>query len=204
MNYYLKLGMILLLIAAVASGILALVNSVTQPIIEENRRQAEEEARREVLPEALQFVLVEADFSFYIGYDSDNKVAGYTFVAQKMGYSGAIQTMAGVNREFEIESIKIIDQMETPGLGANCTRPEFTEQFSGLSEEELLIDKDGGEIETITGATITTRAITQSLQEGIAKLQDELTRLSEETGQEIREIEKEEIENFLGITGEVE
>ncbi len=174
MSYYLKLGGVLLLIAAIASGVLAFVNGFTRPIIDENRRRAEEEARQEVLPAAEEFTLVENDFSYYIGYDSGGEIAGYTFLASETGYSGIIQTMVGVDRELKIRNIKILEQTETPGLGANAARPEFTGQFRDRRPEELILDKEGGEIVTITGATITTRAITNSLQKAIRSLSEDL------------------------------
>ena len=55
MKYYLKLGFVLLIITAIASGVLAYLNTITQPIIEENQRVAQEKARKEVLPSALTF-----------------------------------------------------------------------------------------------------------------------------------------------------
>ena len=180
MKYYLKLGAVLFLIAAVASGILAFVNNFTKPIIEENRRRAEDEARREVLPEATEFVPVETDYPFYVGINEERNMVGYTFLAEEMGYSGIIQTMVGVNPEMRINSIKVINQSETPGLGANCTRPDFTNQFCNLFLEELILDKDSGMIVTITGATITTRALTSSLQKAIRAVTAELNNLPED------------------------
>lgn len=182
MAYYLRLGGVLLIIAAIASGVLAYINGFTQPVIEENRRRAEEEARREVLPEAEVFEFVDADFPFYKAFDSEGDLSGYTFLAQGMGYSGVIQTMVGVNSDFTIKNIKIINQSETPGLGANCVRPEFTDQFGNLSSEELVIDKEGGKIISITGSTITTRAVVNSLREAVSLLQ---SRVSEKESGEV-------------------
>jgi electron transport complex protein RnfG len=175
MKYYLRLGLILLIITAIASGILAFINSFTQPMIEENRRRTEEEARREVMPQAVKFELAEDDFLFYIGRDEEDNIVGYTFIATEYGYSSDIQTMVGLNADKTINKIKIISQSETPGLGANCTDPEFQELFDGLKKEEVAIDKDGGKIETITGATITSRAITNSIQKAIDKLESSLS-----------------------------
>jgi|SRR5690554_4288955 len=180
MSYYLKLGFILLLIAAVASGVLAFVNGFTKPIIEENRRQAEIEARQEVLPSAVDFQKADSDFVFYTGYDAEGEVVGYTFLAVETGYSGPIQTMVGVGPDLKIIKIKIVEQSETPGLGANCIRSEFTEQFSDLDGEKLYLDKDSGDIVTLTGATITSRAIVDSLREAIRLLKNNVEQLNSE------------------------
>ncbi len=65
MKYYLKLGFVLLIITMIASGILAYLNTLTQPIIEENQRVAQEKARKEVLPSAVTFEEVAACISHW-------------------------------------------------------------------------------------------------------------------------------------------
>jgi Na+-translocating ferredoxin:NAD+ oxidoreductase subunit G len=190
MSYFLKLGAILFLIAAIATTVLAFVNGITAPMIAENQRRTEEEARREVLPDAVRFVFVDGEPSFHIGINNEEGIAGYTFIAEGNGYSGVIQTMVGVDKGFEIELIKIISQTETPGLGANCVRSEFTDQFSGKTYENLALDRDGGQIVTITGATITTRAITNSMTRAIAAVRE---RVANEEFELTREEESQEV-----------
>lgn len=180
MKYYLKLGFVLLIITAIASGVLAYLNTITQPIIEENQRIAQEKARKEVLPSAITFeevfdeeVLdeeVAGDLIYHIGKDADGNVVGYTFVASLYGYSSDVKTMVGVNTDLVIEKIKIISQAETPGLGANCEKVEFQEQFSGRQKAEMKVDKDGGTIVSLTGATITTRTIANSIRSAMDQL----------------------------------
>lgn len=170
MKYYLKLGFILFIITAIASGVLAYLNTLTQPIIEENQRIAQEKARKEVLPSAITFEEVSGELTYHIGKDAEENVVGYTFVASLYGYSGDIKTMVGVNTDLVIEKIKIISQAETPGLGANCEKPEFQAQFSGKQKNEMKVDKDGGTIVSLTGATITTRTIANSIKTAMDKL----------------------------------
>lgn len=188
MNYFVKLGLVLLLITAIASGILAFVNSQTFGKIQDNKAKAEELARQEVLPDAKSFVensvtlpaeKQEADplkkqveagprqFVYYTGMNSDNEPVGYTFVAARQGYSSIVKTMVGVTRELKIGKIKVIEQAETPGLGANATTDAFQGRFNGLSEPDLKVIKDGGKIQSLTGATITSRAVTNSIAEGL-------------------------------------
>jgi len=177
MKYYLKLGFILLIITAFASGILAFINSLTDPIIKINEKKQKEEARLEVHPEAVIFdsVGVLNDEVVYIAKVEDGSIIGYTFMAIKYGYSSDIKTMVGVKPDYSINKIKIISQAETPGLGANCGNPEFHDKFLGLSYDNLLVDKDGGNIISITGATITTRTITNSIKEALNSLEKLLT-----------------------------
>ncbi|MDA3814229.1 MAG: FMN-binding protein [Candidatus Cloacimonetes bacterium] len=170
MKYYFKLGFVLFIITAIASGVLAYMNTITQPIIEENQRVAQEKARKEVLPSAITFEEVAGDPSYYIGKNAEENIVGYTFVASLYGYSSDVQTMVGVNPDLVIVKIKIVSQAETPGLGANCEKLEFQTQFSGMQKDRMLVDKDGGTIVSLTGATITTRTITNSIKTAMDKL----------------------------------
>jgi len=170
MKYYLKLGFILFIITVIASGVLAYINTLTQPIIEKNQRIAQEKARKEVLPSAITFEEVTCDITYHIGKDAGGNIVGYTFVASLYGYSSDVKTMVGVNTDLIIEKIKIISQSETPGLGANCEKPEFQAQFSEKQKTDMRVDKDGGNIVSLTGATITTRAITNSIKAALDKL----------------------------------
>ncbi len=198
MKYFIKLGFVLLLITSIASGVLAFLNGVTEPIIRANKSKAEISARMEVLPEAKNFVLdslkveakeiapdplmieeeISADgtfFKYYVGYDENNNVVGYTFTASLYGYSGDVKTMVGIGKDLKINKIKIISQSETPGLGANCTQQSFQDRFTALTANDLLVDKDGGNVKSLTGATITTRTITNSIREGLNALVEAVT-----------------------------
>jgi electron transport complex protein RnfG len=173
MNYFLKLGFVLLVITVIASGILAYINSLTEPVIQENQRKAKEEARMEVLPEAVSFEVI-GNFNgedVFAGKDTDGNVVGYTFLASLYGYSSDVKSMVGVQRDLVVNKIKVISQTETPGLGANCTKPEFQVQFSGKDLAQMKVDKDGGPIVSLTGATITTRTIANSIKNGLIELE---------------------------------
>jgi electron transport complex protein RnfG len=193
MKYYLRLGFVLLIITAIASGILAFINGFTEPVIRENQIKTQVEARKEVLPQAVTFqkdsLKVETQhtdfnplkkkteggddlFEYYIGKAENGDIVGYTFIAAKYGYSSEIKTMVGVDENLSVSKVKIIFQSETPGLGANCDKPDFSSKFNGNKSEQLFVDKDGGTIKSITGATITTRAITQSIREGLLNLEN--------------------------------
>ncbi|MBN2461172.1 MAG: RnfABCDGE type electron transport complex subunit G [Candidatus Cloacimonetes bacterium] len=185
MKYYIRLGFVLLVIAVISSGILAYVNSITKPIIDENKRREKEEARKEVLPQATSFdslTFLNGETA-YIALDRD-KIVGYTFVASLYGYSSEVKTMVGLDTLFHITRIKIIEQQETPGLGANCSKSEFQEQFSGKDKTEMQVDKDGGSIASITGATITTRTIASSIRSGMEIMEKKIAETDLQTGEE--------------------
>lgn len=173
MKFFLKLGLILLAFCVVATGILAYVNSITKPKIDDLKRKEAELARGELIPNAVfEPVTIKTgqdSLVYFIALDNATKeLKGYTFTAAKIGYSSTVKTMAAVDADFKLINIKVIDQAETPGLGANCTKPEFNAKFKGLTLDELKVDKDGGKVEAMTGATITTRAVTNSLKEQIS------------------------------------
>jgi len=172
MMYYIKLGGILLIICMIATGILAYVNSVTEPKIIALKAAEAIKSREALIPESdFEEVKVSEDFSYFIAYKKGKKnIQGYTFTAGKTGYSSKVLTMAGLDPQFKIINIKVIDQAETPGLGANCTATSFTDQFKGKTQTDMLVDKDDGPIKSLSGATITTRAIANSLKEQILVL----------------------------------
>ena len=181
MKYYLKLGFILMASCVIATGILAYVNSVTEPKIAALKEEESIKSREELIPGCdFEEVNLRDDFSYFIATDKETKeVKGYTFTAQKKGYGSTIKTMAGLDPEFKVIGIKIVDQSETPGLGANCTKESFTSQFAGKTPEQLAVDKDGGPIKSISGATITSRAIVASLAEEIEAIKADLEKKQE-------------------------
>jgi electron transport complex protein RnfG len=71
--------------------------------------------------------------------------------------------MVGVYPDKTINRISILEQKETPGLGTKYESPNFTDKLSGLRQSDLKIDRDGGKIDSITGATITARTIVNSI-----------------------------------------
>ena len=169
MKEYFKFALVLFIVAAVASGILAFVDSFTKPIIEANQKKEKELARKTVLPQATKFdsICTINNEPAYVAKDASGNIVGYTFVAAGFGYSSNVKTMVGLKSDLSINKIKIIFQSETPGLGANSQKPWFQNQFSGKKLSQLKVDKDGGDIKSLTGATITSRAVTNSINKGI-------------------------------------
>lgn len=82
------------------------------------------------------------------------------------GYSGDIWIMVGFTMRGEIQNIFVIEHKETPGLGSKMTAPVFVNQFLGKNPEQmkLKVKKDGGDVDAITGATISSRAYAQAIQ----------------------------------------
>jgi electron transport complex protein RnfG len=83
------------------------------------------------------------------------------------GYSSEISALVAVDKEFKITGIKILSQNETPGLGAKISENGFLRQFLGKFPEKIMLRKNGGEIDGVTSATISSRAITDAVREKI-------------------------------------
>lgn len=160
MKEMLRYGVILALICMVASGLLAVVNSLTKARIIAQAETEEERALSEVLPEAMHFEPVKSDDNiiYYKGEDKENKFIGVAFKAAGKGYSSTIETMVGMEKDGTITAIKILSQNETPGLGANIAEPKFTGQFSNRNIQDL------NQAEAITGATISSKAVIDSVK----------------------------------------
>ena len=178
MKLFLQLGLILLAFCVVATALLAYVNSFTKPKIEAIKIKEAEDARNELIPNST-FEEVTGDLTYYVAKDKNSgELKGYTFTAEKIVYGGPVKTMAAVDKDFKVISIKVIQQTETPGLGTNSTLPKFTDQFKGKSPDQLIVDKDGGvppnAIKALTGATITTRAVTNAVKETIIQLKQKV------------------------------
>ncbi len=82
------------------------------------------------------------------------------------GYSGDVWLMVGFNTQGDIQNIVVIEHKETPGLGSKMTEPSFLNQFFGRNpaEMKLKVKKDGGDVDGITGATVSSRAFTEAVQ----------------------------------------
>jgi electron transport complex protein RnfG len=104
----------------------------------------------------------------------DSVVVGYAVnTNSKKGFSGNINLMAGFKPDGTIISITVLEQKETPGLGTKMTEPLFKDQFKDKnpSQFNLKVKKDGGPVDAITAATISSRAFCDALQRAYGTLQ---------------------------------
>ena len=162
----------LLIICLVATTLLAATNSVTAKKIAENQIEKENSSRAIVLPEATEFsdvTTLESGITYCVG-TKDSKDMGYVFTSGAKGYGGTVSVMIGMDTEGVITGIEILSHDETPGLGANSTKPEFKERFIGKSGE-LTVNKtsnDGQNVQAITAATITSKAVVSAVNAATA------------------------------------
>ena len=140
----------LTLISGACAAVLAYVNSITRDPIAATAEKAREAARIAVL----------------CGEE------GYTAEGRSSeGYGGDIVLMVGFKKDKKtVISYKVLQASETPGLGMKLSTPEFAGRFSGKDGTILKVKQDGGSIEAITSATITSRAVCKAIADAQSKL----------------------------------
>jgi len=169
----------LLVVCLAAAGLLSWVYTVTTPIIEEGVKAKLDEQLREVFPSACRFepLVIKGDTllkdTLWVAVDSTENKAGIVFKVFPMGYGGPIETLVGLATDTSIVAIRPATPSEglkeTPGLGVRITEPGFIEQFKGKKKKDIQLKKDGGTIDAITAATISSRAVTDGVREGIER-----------------------------------
>ena len=172
--YVLRLGLTLFLITAVVAGLLALVNGITEDKIAALEAEKTKTAMTEVLGEGDTIGDPVENFQDDTGLvrSVTETSGGWVIEVAPSGFGGEISMMVGVSRNQEITGISIISHSETSGLGANAAAKtqvgqDFRGQFVGKSGT-LAVAKDGGDVEALTGATVTSRAVTQGVNAALA------------------------------------
>lgn len=171
-----KTGVILFLITGISAFVLAFVNSATEPVILANEAKKQEQAMKKVLPEAdsfdneeiMKYVSNETVADAYCAV-KDGEIFGYAVVVEPVGYGGKISMVVGVDRSGTVTGVDITGQSETAGLGANCTKDEFRNQFIGKTVGIEVVKNNSGEneIDAMTSATITSKAVTEGVNAAI-------------------------------------
>ena len=162
-----SLGITLFIITAVTGTILGVVHDITLEPIRVTQEKLKAEALSGALPEAEEFRTVElaADADAVIkdvqeGFSAGN-AAGYCVTVAPRGYAGPIELVAGITNDGNLRGIRIMNQSETPGLGAKAILPGFYEQFRDAAQITVVKAAPAapGEIQAISGATITSDAV---------------------------------------------
>ena len=162
----------LTLITTIVAGLLGLVNYVTADTIAEQIAQKAENAMRQVLEaDSYEPLDVPEESAVTAAYRAGDR--GYVVRVAPNGFGGAIDMMVGVDVSGAVTGVAIVSQSETASLGANCTREDFRAQFTGKTGT-LSVSKDGGEIEALTGATVTSRAVTEGVNTALEFVQEVL------------------------------
>lgn len=184
-------GAVLGLIAALATLVLLLVYDFTAENINLRNREDQLVGLSQVLPsEYYQNDLLAAQYQWqfndktyqvFIGKDENNQVLSYALQFNAQGFAGPIKILMGLDANFEILGVRVLEHKETPGLGdkIEIARDNWITSFNGLSldnspPKQWAVKKDGGIIDQFTGATITPRAIVNEIYQSLVLMQDEL------------------------------
>jgi len=169
-KYVARLALTLLLITSVVAIALAGVNQVTAPKIAALNQQKTQQAIETVLPGGGEEVAFTDETGLVKAvYQGE---AGYAVQVAPGGFNGEVSMMIGIDNAGTVLGISIIKQTETAGLGAVCAAAtsageQFRGQFAGASGS-VAVSKDGGSIDAITGATITSRAVCTGVNAALA------------------------------------
>lgn len=177
MKETLKLVSILTFICLTAGSLLAWVNNVTKDRIQEAMKAEKIEAIKKVLPpcdnqpdsDTVTVTNAGVEWTFYVAR-MNNGFAGAAFeTSSSGGYGGDIRLTVGVRADGRVQGITIIEHKETPGLGAKIEGEDFRNGFVDRSvrNTDWRVSKDGGDIDGITAATISSRAVVDAVKAGL-------------------------------------
>jgi len=176
-------GMLIVLtvVATIIGGVLATVYRAAAPKIEANRLAEEKRAIFEVLPEAARYETMEAVIpsdkgdevvKIFRGFNEADQFVGYAYTTAGPGFQAVIKMMVGLQPDYlKLHGMQVLEQLETPGLGNKILYDDFRDQFKGLElhpKIEYVKNKKPekpNEIQSIAGATITSKAVADIITE---------------------------------------
>lgn len=178
MDSIIKPTVVLFAICIVISLALSLSNLITAPKIAVLEQKTISETMEKVIPADK---YTESDMKLdgekitYYTAEKNGKAEGYIFTFAEKGYGGDVKVMTAVGVDGSIIAVNILDASnETPGLGQNVTKEGFYSQFKG-ADKRLTVVKSGAkdnEIDAVTGATISSRAVTAAVNRALSAFEE--------------------------------
>jgi len=173
-----KLGLILLLITGIAGFLLGGAYEITKAPIAASIEADKQAAMKEILPKADKFEKADVKIEGNEKISEVNaglkgtEITGFAIKVTSKGYAGPIEIMVGISNDGKVSGIKILSHTETPGLGANAPQPKFSDQFKNkTSTDKIEVVKMApskeNQIQALTGATITSKAVTLGVNDAI-------------------------------------
>jgi len=164
MSEHLKMIGVLFAVCVASSLVLSLVYSQTQPLIEANSKKELDNAILRVQPQAEDVQALgisKGAVKEVYGLSKAGENVGYAVLVESSGYQGAIRVIYGLDAEQKIIGIEVLSHSETPGLGSKIQDSSFLGQFLGKGKADL------SEVDTITGATVSSSAVLRVVTESI-------------------------------------
>jgi electron transport complex protein RnfG len=162
----LRRSLVIFFIVLASTVLLSATNTITSPIIQENKVAKALALSGSMFPEADRI----EDFPDYKKVYHGDKLIGYLVESSSYGYSSEIRLLVGFLPDKTLKEIRILEQQETPGLGSKITEGSFMDQFKDIPVETATLKKDGGEIDAVTGATKSTKAVIKAVSEAVVVL----------------------------------
>ncbi|MDR1771914.1 MAG: RnfABCDGE type electron transport complex subunit G [Hungatella sp.] len=186
---FMKDALILFVITLISGFLLGGAYEITKEPIEKATEAANLAAYKKVFPEAADFTsdekmeaaveacnteLLSQDFgkvsvdNALLAVDGNGNALGHVITAHSDdSYSGVVQISVGIKEDGTINGIEFLAISDTPGLGLKAKEPAFKDQYAGKNKESITVTKSGnagdGEINAISGATITSSAVTNAV-----------------------------------------
>lgn len=164
-----QIAMNLTIACFVSGAIIAAIYYITAPIAAQKAIELKNDSMKSLVKEAEGFKPVDGKTEWYVAEKGGQPIA-YIVPGETKGYGGAIKMLVAVTPDGKIIDYSITAHNETPGLGDNASKPKFRDQFKGKVVENLEVTKDPSQtdkIQAMTGATISSRAVTKGVKEAV-------------------------------------
>lgn len=158
----------------ISGAVIAGTYYVTAPIAAQKAIELKNDSMKSLVKDAEGFKPVNGKTDWYAAEKGGQPIA-YIIPAETKGYGGAIKMLVAVGKDGKVIDYNIVSANETPGLGDNASKPKFRDQFKGKTVENLEVTKDPSQtdkIQAMTGATISSRAVTKGVKEAVEQYKE--------------------------------
>jgi len=160
--------------ACFISGIvIGSVYFVTAPVAAQKAEEMKQDSMKSLVPDAEHFTEVAGHDGWFAAEQGGQAIA-YIVPSESKGYGGKIKMLVAVTADAKVIDFSILEHNETPGLGDNAQKPAFRQMFAGKGADKLEVTKDPGNkenIQAMTGATISSRAVTKAVREAVEAIE---------------------------------
>ncbi|HHX03813.1 MAG TPA: RnfABCDGE type electron transport complex subunit G [Tissierellia bacterium] len=178
MKDIMKMGLILMVFCLLSALALSMTYGSTIDVITQSRAAADIANRKEVMGEADDFAPIDEGLLEQFQREDPNikdvhqalkggNVIGHVVKVSSQGFGGPIEIVVGFDTDFQVTGLRLGTHTETPGLGANAAKPEFYEQFEGMTlTRDIAVDKvqaGDNQVQAVTAATVTSAAVTNGV-----------------------------------------
>lgn len=170
-NSIFKIGMNLTIACLLSGAVIAGTYAITAPVAAQERVNLKNKAMQELVADAEDFKPIDGKTEWYAAMKG-GKVVAYVVPATSKGYGGAIRMVTAISPDGKIMDYKILGHNETPGLGDKAGDDKFRKQYAGKVAQDLEVVKvpNDKNIQALTGATITSRAVTKGIKEAVEEV----------------------------------